>query len=66
MYDKSMELKTQLHRDRLLEQAEMYRSIKIARASHSGDRNPVLANIREILASLGLWLKAAQVRLQVS
>jgi hypothetical protein len=66
MYDKSMELKTQLHRDRLLEQAEAYRLIKMTRASRSGDRKPVLANIREAFTSLGLWLKAAQVRLQVS
>jgi hypothetical protein len=64
MYDKSMELKTQLHRDRLLEQAEAYRLIKMAQASRSGDQRPVLADIQEKLASVGL--RAGQVPLQVS
>ena len=66
MFDRSMEIQAQLYRDRLLEQAEKYRLIKMAQTSRSGDQKPVFANIRETFTSLGLRLKAGQVSLLVN
>jgi hypothetical protein len=60
----SLELENQLYRDRQLEQAEKYRLIK--QASRSNSKKPVSANIRAKLTSLGLWLKAGKVAMQVS
>ncbi len=66
MFDLSMEIKAQLHRDCLLKQAEKYRLIKVAQTSRSGDQKPVFTNIRETFTSLGLRLKTGQVSLLVN
>ena len=62
----SIELETQLHRDRQLEQAEKYRLIRMVQVSRSDGQKSVSANIREKLTSLDLWLKAGRAALQVS
>jgi hypothetical protein len=63
---RSVELENQLYRDRQLEQAEKYRLIKMARASRPSSQKPISVSIREKLTSLGLWLQAGKVAMQVS
>ncbi len=66
MFDLSMEIKAQLHRDCLLKQAEKYRLTQVAQAGRSGNQKPVFTNIRETFTSLGLRLKTGQVSLLVN
>ena len=58
MFDLSMAIKSQVHRDNLLEDAEIHRLYKMAQADRPRPQEHLLLNTGDALISLGLWLKA--------
>jgi hypothetical protein len=58
MFDLSMAIKAQVHRDNLLEDAGIHRLYKMAQADRPRPQEHLLLSIGDALISLGLRLKA--------